>query len=62
MQQFNGERQPLKGVSMTSQTNEAGPQVGEEYIFFLEEFKGRYDAIKLLRKTKEHLERIGPVR
>ena len=46
-------------VDRPRQKGEAIPKVGDDYVFFIKKFGRIYDAIKILRKTKENLRAVG---
>lgn len=57
-------RQPdggLSNLSVSSQGNEKGPVVGDEYIFFMEKTDHGPKTVKMLRKTAENLEAVRSV-
>jgi len=57
-------RQPdagLSNLSVSSQGNEKGPVVGDEYIFFMEKTDRGPRTIKMLRKTADNLQAVKSV-
>jgi hypothetical protein len=46
----------LKKMTSMASNNEVIPKQGEEYIYFIEEYKGRLTILKILPKTETNIE------